>query len=76
MDRVKGVLGQHGSQELLVMLLLLLQPFALGFHLEAEGDKRRRVVRMTGAEEEDDFNNNFLRIVIASSRPALSHSLH
>ena len=39
-DRVEGVLGQHGCQELLVMLLLFLKAFALGLHLQAEGDRK------------------------------------
>lgn len=39
--RVEGVLGQHGGQQLLVMLLLLPQPFALGFHLQAGGGKHK-----------------------------------
>lgn len=38
--RVEGVLGQHGSQELLVLLLLLPATFALRFHPQAKIEKR------------------------------------
>lgn len=34
--RVEGVLGQHGSQELLVLLLLLSATFALCFQPQAK----------------------------------------
>lgn len=42
MDQIKGVLRQHGCQEFLVMLLLLPQPFALCFHLQAGRGKQKR----------------------------------
>lgn len=50
-DRIKGVLGQHGCQELLVMLLLLSQPFALRFHLQAGGGKQRRSRGLRGVKD-------------------------
>lgn len=45
--RVEGVLGQHGSQELLVLLLLLPATFAFCFHPQA---KKNGSKRKTGSE--------------------------